>query len=67
MVCSENDPFIPRKKYKGNIPYNEKVYEGECKNDMYNGKGKIFKNGQLDNDGQWKHNLRHGLGKLYKN
>ena len=45
----------------------KKVYEGECKNYMYNGKGKIFKNGQLDYDGQWKHNLRHGLGKLYKN
>ena len=28
LFCSVNDSFIPRKKYKGNIPYNEKVYEG---------------------------------------
>jgi len=41
---------------KGKVFYKDGTlqYEGELKNDMYNGKGKYYKDGTLIYEGEWK-------------
>lgn len=74
---SQND-FVEYKEYEGEFKYDkkdgfgveynldgEKVYEGNWKDDKYNGKGKYYSDGRLYYKGSWLNGIPHGEGEIY--